>query len=134
MNLYQRIALADPQGAREVIKSYGYDIRTSNLPQALRMLVGAEGENALRSIVDLHPDKEIILECFAKDEANVAKPSKHDHDDCQCKKANNVAQVESYMNAVGTMTEAQKQTQQTNTFLIISAVLILGALIIRNQK
>jgi len=135
MNLYQRIALANPQGAREVIKSYGYDIRTSNLPQALRMLVGAEGETALRSIVNIHPDKEIILECFAKDDTDISKPSKHDHDDCECKKAKSQSSMESsYLNAVGNMTEAQKQTQLTNTFLIVSAVMVLGALIIRNQK
>jgi hypothetical protein len=134
MNLYQRIALANPQGAREVIKSYGYDIRTSNLPQALRMLVGAEGENALRSIVNIHPDKEIILECFAKNDIDMTKATKHDHDDCGCNKTKSQPMESSYLNAVGNVTEAQKQTQLTNTFLIVSAIMVLGALIIKNQK
>lgn len=131
MNLYQRVALANPKAAREVITSYGYEIRTNNLSQALKLLVSHEGEEALRSIVAIHPDKEIILECFGSTE----KP--HKDDDCECKKNNKTEISESYannyMNAVGKMTEAQKEAQLTNTFLMVSAVLILGALLIRNK-
>jgi hypothetical protein len=124
MNLYQRVALSDPQGAKNIIKSYGYEIRTNNLPAALRMLVSAEGEPALRSIVALHPDKDLILECFS----DTSKPQKKDSD-CDCHKN----KAHDYLNATGQMTEAQKQAQLTNTFLVVSAVLILGALIIKNS-
>lgn len=123
MNLYERVAKANPSGAKAVIKSYGYEIRTNNLPHALKQLVAAEGEPALRSIVDIHPDKEVILECYA--------PKK---EDCGCKdKHKESSHEKDYMNAVGQMTAAQKETQLTNTFLIVSAVMVLGALIIRNK-
>lgn len=125
MNLYQRVATANPSGARSVIHKYGYEIRTKNLSQALRMLVGAEGEPALRDIVAIHPDKDLILECYAD-----TKKADHKDDDCKCKDK----QEQNYLNAAGQLTEAQKQTQLTNTFLIVSAVMILGALIIRNNK
>ena len=125
MNLYQRVATANPSGARNIIHKYGYEIRTNNLPQALRMLVGAEGEPALRDIANIHPDKELILECFAE-----AKKADHKDDDCKCKDKHE----HSYMNATGQLTQAQKETQLTNTFLIVSAVMILGALIIRNNQ
>ena len=127
MNLYQRVATANPSGARNVIQKYGYEIRTKNLSQALRMLVGAEGEPALRDIVAIHPDKDLILECYGD-----VKKDDHKHDDCKCKEANKHEQ--GYLNAAGQLTEAQKETQLTNTFLIVSAVMILGALIIRNNK
>lgn len=120
-SLYTRVAAANPNGAKSVIKSYGYEIRTNNLAQALKQLVAAEGEPALRSIVDIHPDKELILECYA--------PAK---DDCGCKdKEKN--HDKDYLNAVGKMTDAQRENQLTNTFLIVSAVMVLGALIIRNK-
>jgi hypothetical protein len=122
MNLYQRVALANPQGARNVIKSYGYEIRTNNLPNALRMLVSAEGEPALRSIVDIHPDKDLILECYQKEEKK---------EDCKCKDGHSNMDAHFY-NAAGTITEAQKQSELTKTFLIVSTVLILGSLIIKN--
>jgi hypothetical protein len=131
MNLYQRVALANPKGAREVIKSYGYDIRTNNLPNALRMLVSAEGEPALRSIVNIHPDKEIILECFGK------QGEEHKHEDCKCKdkhKEDNKDKMSMdahYLNAAGYITEAQKQSDLTKTFLIVASVMILGSLIIK---
>lgn len=128
MSLYTRVAAANPSGAKAVIKSYGYELRTNNLPQALRQLVAAEGEPALRSIVDIHPDKEIILECFAP------APAK---DDCGCKdkgKDKDSDAEKHYLNAVGKITDAQKEHQLTNTFLIVSAVMVLGALIIKNVQ
>jgi hypothetical protein len=94
------------------------------------MLVKAEGEPALRSIVEIHPDKDLILECY-KEELAPQKPDKHD--DCECNKSKKDNSNKEYLNAVGQMTEAQKQAQLTNTFLVVSAVMILGALIIRHQ-
>ena len=123
-SLYTRVAAANPNGAKSVIKSYGYEIRTNNLAQALKQLVAAEGEPALRSIVDIHPDKELILECYA--------PTKEKKEDCGCKEKEKSYEKE-YLNAVGKMTDAQKENQLTNTFLIVSAVMVLGALIIRNN-
>jgi len=124
MSLFTRVAAANPIGAKSVIKSYGYDLRTNNLPQALKQLVAAEGEPALRSIVDIHPDKAIILECFAP------TPVK---EDCHCKEKDKDTD-KYYMNAVGKMTDAQRESQLTNSFLIVSAVMILGALIIKNVQ
>lgn len=123
MNLYQRVATANPKGAKAVINQFGYEIRTNNLPQALKMLVSNEGEPALRAIVDIHPDKELILECCGNDTSSIKK------DDSVAKNNNQ----DMYFNAVGQqMTEAQKSTQLTNTFLIASTFIILTALILKN--
>jgi hypothetical protein len=124
MNLYQRVASANPKGAKGVINQFGYEVRTNNLPQALKMLVSAEGEPALRAIVDIHPDKDLILECYAEDKSAIKKD-----DNASSSRNNN----ELYFNAVGQqMTEAQKSTQLTNTFLIASTFIILTALILKN--
>jgi hypothetical protein len=36
-----------------------------------------------------------------------------------------------YLNAAGSITEAQKQSDLTKTFLIVASVMILGSLIIK---
>jgi hypothetical protein len=119
MNLYQRIAIANPQGAKNVIRNFGYEIRTNDLPQALRLLVKQEGEPALRAIVDIHPDKDLILECY--------------QDNGKASNAIEKTSNDLYLNAVGTqLTQAQKETQLTNTFLIASTFIILTALILKN--
>lgn len=124
MNLYQRVAIANPREAKSVINKFGYEIRTNNLPQALRMLVSAEGEPALRAIVDIHPDKDLILECYAEDKTAIQK-------DASTNLSN--PHYDMYLNAAGQqITEAQKTTQLTNTFLIASTLIILTALILKN--
>jgi hypothetical protein len=122
MNLYQRVAIANPKEAKSVINQFGYEIRTNNLPQALRMLVSSEGEPALRAIVNIHPDKDLILECFAEDKSSIRK------DENQSSNSNS----DVFLNVVGQqLTEAQKSTQLTNTFLIASTLIILTALILK---
>jgi hypothetical protein len=122
MNLYQRVAIANPKEAKSVINQFGYEIRTNNLPQALRMLVSSEGEPALRAIVNIHPDKDLILECFAEDKSSIRK------DENQSSNSN----IDVFLNVVGQqLTEAQKSTQLTNTFLIASTLIILTALILK---
>ena len=132
MNLYQRVALANPAASKAVIKNFGYEIRTNNLPHALRMLVANEGEEALKAIVEIHPDKELILECYQekvsgkKEEDCGCKGKKHEHD--------HKHEAETlYANAAGQITEAQKQAHLTTTFLIASSILILGALLVKNK-
>ena len=122
MNLYHRVAIANPKEAKSVINQFGYEIRTNNLPQALRMLVSSEGEPALRAIVNIHPDKDLILECFAEDKSSIRK------DENQSSNSNS----DVFLNVVGQqLTEAQKSTQLTNTFLIASTLIILTALILK---
>jgi hypothetical protein len=88
------------------------------------MLVSAEGEPALRAIVDIHPDKDLILECFAEDKASIQKDSSANSSN---------PNYDMYLNAAGQqITEAQKTTQLTNTFLIASTLIILTALILKN--
>ena len=124
MNLYQRVATANPREAKSVINKFGYEIRTNNLPQALKMLVSAEGEPALRAIVDIHPDKDLILECFAEDKTVIKKDDATNYSN---------PHYDMYLNAAGQqLTEAQKTTQLTNTFLIASTLIILTALILKN--
>lgn len=61
---YDYLAAANPFGARTVIESFGYRL-TNNTPHAiaegLAICVSEFGEDALESIADIHPDKELII-------------------------------------------------------------------------
>jgi hypothetical protein len=72
MNVYQYIAENNPDAAYEVCKSYGYhDINTlEDLSHCLEMCVGNNGQEAFKNIMDLHPDKDALVELFTVNNIN----------------------------------------------------------------
>ena len=131
MNFYEYIAKTNPVGAKSVIQQFGYRVVDGRrMGDNLRMLVGQEGEPALRAIAELHPDKDLILEVFAPKDG-----------DCGCKKNS-----ESFLGADATLTSAvlnnnQQQMQsdstklamQTNAMLIAATIIIAAAIIVSKK-
>jgi len=72
MNVYQYIANNNPDAAYEVCKSYGYhDINTlEDLSHCLEMCVANNGQEALKNIMELHPDKDALVELFTVNNIN----------------------------------------------------------------
>jgi hypothetical protein len=133
MSDYNDIAKRNPQGAVAVISSFGYEIvDRSNLGQSLNELVAQEGEPALIKVMDIHPDKNLILELFGQTpvtEKGCGCAS------CNSKHSNN---HEHYMNITGSEkvndSNSVTLTHQTNVILLVSALFIATALIIKTQK
>ena len=70
MTIYEYIARNNPMGAKRVIESFGYVVtQPKKMGDNLRMLVAQEGEPALKAVVDLHPDKDLILEVFGNSQS-----------------------------------------------------------------
>lgn len=66
MNVYDYIANVNPDAANSVCKKYGY-YQIENLEElawCLRQIVADNGEESLKKIMELHPEKEVILELF----------------------------------------------------------------------
>lgn len=124
MTMYDYIANTNPRGSKEIIQSYGYKVvNPKTMGANLRMLVAQEGEPALRSIVELHPDKEIILEVMGSDNKNnffsadglsglglIAENNK-----------NQQAQLQS--------SDSTKLAMQTNALVMVAAIIIAAAII-----
>ncbi len=124
MTMYDYIANTNPRGAKEIIQSYGYKVvNPRSMGANLRMLVAQEGEPALRNIVELHPDKEIILEVMGSDNKNnflgadglsglglIAENNK-----------NQQAQLQS--------SDSTKLAMQTNALVMVAAIIIAAAII-----
>ena len=124
MDVYRYIAESNPKVAKDIIESFGYEF--ANTPDmGLSQLVSREGENALKVIMENHPDKDIIIEMFSE--------KKQTSCGCGC----NERRIESFVNASGNDSSKEKETsistvaQQTNVMILVSALFIFTALMIK---
>ena len=153
MSDYNDIAKRNPQGAVSVISSFGYEIvDRSNLGQSLNELVAQEGEPALKKIMEIHPDKDIILELFSNQATDTEKKG------CDCSSCNeknsdknfergferNFERYDNFSNFSGNAVEAPKNgntdntssnssilAHQTNNILIVASLFIATVLILK---
>jgi hypothetical protein len=149
MSDFNDIAKRNPQGAVSVISSFGYEILDrKDLGKSLNELVANEGEPALIKVMEIHPDKDIILELFGN--KNNSTKGNFSQATCGCGNAScngrkSHASSEQYMNASGNESysatslakdNSQSNTlaHQTNAILIVATLFIATALIIKTQK
>lgn len=121
MDVYRYVAESNPIGVQGIIESFGYEhANTSDM--GLSQLVARVGEPALKKVMDNHPDKEIILELFSKEK------------ECDCK---NNRRYDGFLNANGGEVAKEKENtnsiiaQQTNAMILVSALFIFTALMIK---
>jgi len=64
MNVYLYIAESNPDAAYQICQQYGFfDLRTINdLSDCLRLIVAQNGEGAFNEIMQLHPDRQVIID------------------------------------------------------------------------
>lgn len=129
MNVYNYIAESNPYFAKGICQKYGYqttNIRSkSDLGQCLKLLVQKHGEGAFQDIMQSHPDKDLILEMFAKKEtfSNMDGNS----NGCSCRNCNQKSK-DHYSNADG---DAKKPIDTTIMSIgLLSVSLILAVAII----
>jgi hypothetical protein len=139
MSDYNDIAKRNPQGAVSVISSFGYEIiDRRNLGQSLNELIAHEGEPALRKVMEIHPDKDVILELFSNQTVKTEKQG------CGCSSCNkrHEEKHEHYMNASGSGVEASNTSNtstsnilahQTNAILVVASLFIATVLILKNK-
>jgi hypothetical protein len=125
MNVYNYVAESNPKIAQGIIESFGYE--HANTPDmGLSQLVTKVGEPALKKVMENHPDKDIILELFSNTSNN-----------CNC--GRNSFNNEGFLNASGNnevvkekeSTNSSTIAQQTNVMILVSALFIFTALIIK---
>lgn len=130
--VYDYVATNNPQGAKQICEAFGYRVTNSrNMSQNLKTLVNNEGEEAIRMIMDYHPDKDIILDFFAKPKAEEKTTP------CGCGgKDSTLKVIEQYLNANGRQenSEARALATNTNTIIFASALVLAVAIIFKNDK
>ena len=69
ITMYEYVASHNPGMAISILNKYGYKpnehtTSSKDLGVCLANLIATEGETALKDVVDMHPDKEVIIEMF----------------------------------------------------------------------
>jgi len=142
MNVFNYVAESNPIGSVQLINSFGYDVTNdSNLGKSLSELVAEVGEEAFKKVIDLHPDKDVILEL------NSDKTLQNKNSSCGCDVCKSIAKKEEYLTYLNISGKGQfadeKPTNnnnttnthllanQTNVILVVSALFIATALILK---
>lgn len=139
MNVYKYVAESNPNGAVQIINSFGYDVTSkADLGKSLSELVAEVGEPAFKKVMDNHPDKDVILELYASED------TKEKHKDCGCDTCRNRSMINDhlqYLNVTGSGKFADEKSSsstnthllanQTNVILVVSALFIATALILK---
>jgi len=140
MNIYYYIALSNPDACFNFCNTYGYVNAPINsieeLATCCQEVVAAEGEDAFRDLLKLHPDKGVIIESFSGKsvmlgyDGNMSAPMPYQPPykkdcDCNCDKKN--------INADGGNTNVSSgaTSQQTGLFIVAAALLLSVAIITR---
>jgi hypothetical protein len=142
MNVFKYVAESNPNGAVQIINSFGYDVTVkSDLGRSLSELVAEVGEPAFKKVMDNHPDKDVILELYSSDNVKYKEKEKEcGCDNCRNKFKNNDNQQ--YLNVTGNGAFADEKSansstnthllaNQTNVILVVSALFIATALILK---
>lgn len=137
MNVYSYIAENNPDAAYEICKKYGYFNINSmeELGNALKSVVAENGQDSLEEILNIHPEKEVILEIFNKKKVDEKpleeiiqkifdknKPTEK-HDDCSCKKSADAIPTSATTQAPSSV------VNQTNTYILVGALIVSIAIL-----
>jgi len=134
MNVYLYIAENNPDEAYEICKKYGYFNINSieELADALKSIVAEQGQDSLEEILNIHPEKEVILEIFDKKKEIDTKPieeviqlmfdkNKPIEKDCGCMKSADATP--------STPSAPSPVVNQTNTYILVGALIVSIAIL-----
>jgi len=141
MNVYLYIAENNPDEAYEICKKYGYFNINSmeELADALKSIVAENGQDSLEEILNIHPEKEVILEIFDKKKVIDTKPIEEviqlmfdknkpfeKEKDCGCMKS---ADATPSTPPPSTPNTQSNIVNQTNTYILVGALIVSIAIL-----
>lgn len=134
--MYYSIATTSPNEAYDLCCKYGYSNVASNvddLAGCLQHIVATEGEVGLKDVMELHPDKEVILQLFGE---------KKGYCGCGCggkcgekeKSAEPVVVTSSFANTDGAKPVDTNLASNTNAYILIAAFVVAIAIVAKSSK
>lgn len=96
------------------------------MAEKLESIVASGGEDSLRDVMSVHPDREVIIEIFEK--KSLDKP--HTKEECGCQNSSKLHRRRLFVGADG----KQTTTNQTNTYILIGALMVSLAIISSIKK
>ena len=135
MNVFQYVAHNEPEAARSICSKYGYRLKNvqtkSDLGECLRQVVAYEGEGAMKVVLNIHPDKDVILEQFGQREVFAGMDGsgadmKRQNSGCNCGGCSGCGKKAAYLNADG----GTAGQQSNNTTALVGIALLAGTIFI----
>lgn len=126
MNVYTYIVECNPNEAYEICKKYGFfNIQsTEEMAKCLETIIANEGEGAFKEMMELHPDKEVIVELFSQKKNEESQP---------VVAAPVLVEAPKQVSADGSVTlnatGPNGLVNQTNTYILVAALIISVAII-----
>ena len=132
MNIYQYTAINNPNGARQVVESYGIRADRKLLPKQLAFVVAKNGEDALNKVASIHPD----LPLFQKQIDGFKDKYKKDSEEKSNFSNANGQQIKDEIKSLKDSVTAPKEDTGKGKYelLIIGGIIVLGlAIVFRNK-
>jgi len=130
MNVYYYIAESNPDACYEICKKYGFfQVADLNeMSETMQTIVGKGNEEALKDIMDLHPDKGVILELFEKRENGAMTKA-------ECDTKLNADGLRFRRRRMMMGADASKgSASQTNTYILVGAIIVALAIVSSIKK
>jgi hypothetical protein len=143
------IALAKPEEAAKLCSDYGIEVDVNNpedISEGLSAIVAQNGKEGLKDVMDIHPDKSVLLELTKKEKKHFNYTGS---DDDQCSCGNCMARYmvgynrfplgnTTYSATGDTSTSASINNQtavmmQQNTFIVLGVAVIAAVLLIKSK-
>lgn len=141
-DLYNYVAANSPGSAKAVLDKFGYDASQVDtvevLGAGLATMVKENGEDALKAVLSIHPDREVLTQEFT---ATAAAPASTGKSGCGCGGCKGASSaLESYLSKVGAPASTNNNSGsssmnvQHGNMLLIGGILILAVAIIVTKK
>ena len=128
MSLYLYIAESNPDACVMLLHKYGYANQQLNsiedVATATQGMVAAEGEPAFKDLLKLHPDKDVIVEQFSPAQVPVKA-----FVGCDGSSGCGGGCGGNHKNASGDANQTANIATQTNTFILLGAVIVAVAIL-----
>jgi hypothetical protein len=141
-DLYNYVAANSPGSAKAVLDKFGYDASQVDtvevLGAGLATMVKENGEDALKAVLSIHPDREVLTQEFTTTAA--AAPASNGKSGCGCGGCKGASSaLESYLSKVGAPASSNNNAGglmnvQHGNMLLIGGILILAVAIIVTKK
>lgn len=137
MNVYSYIAESNPQGCFEICKKYGFfqvaDVK--EMSDVLQTIVGMENEDAFKDVMDLHPDKAVILELFEKKiDGPMTKQECDDLSGVMLNANGGRQRIRDRRRIFAANGQQQGSASQTNTYILVGAIIVALAIVSSIKK
>lgn len=131
MDIYTYIAVSNPYQAKAILHKYGYSTQNVkdkiDLGVCLKSLVAYEGEDAFNDVLESHPDKNVLIERFQKEQK---VEEKNFSGGCGCGCGGKCRGDMAYSNFMG-MEQMSKSSKEVSAYILAAAILLAAAIIVK---